>query len=145
MQRLMLSFPVINRLSATTLSNGALTIVMATVLFVVLLALVPLYKPRPRRILDVVTETQRRVVLAAFVLATIGYFDYTYRLPRSTLVITSLGLLVLLPAWHVLIRRQKRSKTERIIIVGDDPANISALLETAEIPIVGYEIGRAHV
>lgn len=138
MQRLMLSFPIINRLPATTLSNGALTIAMATVLFIVLLALVPLYKPRPRRILDVVTETQRRVVLAAFVLATIGYFDYTYRLPRSTLVMTTIGLFVLLPAWHILIRRQKRSQTERIIIVGDDPENISSLLETAEIPIVGY-------
>lgn len=137
-QKLTVSIPVFNRLPVTTLSNGALTIVMATVLFIVLLALVPLYKPRPRRILDVVTETQRRVILAAFGLATIGYFDYTYRLPRTTLVLTTIGLLVLLPAWHVLIRRQKRSSTERVIIVGDDPENISALLETAAIPIVGY-------
>lgn len=132
------SAPVLNRLPATTLPNSALTIAMATVLFIVLLALVPLYKPRPRRILDVVTETQRRVVLAAFILATIGYFDYTYRLPRSTLVLTTAGLLVLLPAWHVLIRRQKRSSTERIIIVGDDPENISKLVDMTEIPIVGY-------
>jgi lipopolysaccharide/colanic/teichoic acid biosynthesis glycosyltransferase len=137
-QRLTMSVPVFSRLPTRTLSNGSLTIAMITVLLIVLIALFPLYKPRPRRIIDVVAETQRRVILAAFALATIGYFDYTYRLPRSTLVLTTVGLLVFLPAWNVLIRRQKRSGAERVIIVGDDPKNVSSLLEVTELPIVGY-------
>lgn len=102
------------------------------------MALIPLYKPRPRRIIDVVTETQRRVVFAAFSLAAIGYFDYTHRLPRLTLVLMTAGLLVLLPAWHVLIRRQKRNTTERVIIVGDDPENIATLCEKTDLPFIGY-------
>jgi lipopolysaccharide/colanic/teichoic acid biosynthesis glycosyltransferase len=137
-QRLAMSVPVFNRLPVMSLSNGSLTIVIVTVLVIVLLALFPLYKPRPRRILDVVTETQRRVILAALALATIGYFDYTYRLPRSTLVLTTIGLLVLLPSWNVLIRRQKRNGAERVIIVGDDPENIASVLDVTDLPIVGY-------
>jgi exopolysaccharide biosynthesis polyprenyl glycosylphosphotransferase len=137
-QRLAMFVPVFNRLPVTTLSNGSFMIVIVTVLVIVTLALFPLYKPRPRRILDVVTETQRRVILAAFALATIGYFDYTYRLPRTTLVLTTIGLLVLLPAWNVLIRRQKRNSAERVIIVGDDPENVSSVLDATNLPVVGY-------
>lgn len=137
-QTLAVTVPVLSRLPVQPLTDGGSTIVTATVVFIVLLALIPLYKPRPRRIIDVVTGTQRRVVLAAFSLAAIGYFDYTYRLPRLTLVLTTAGLLVLLPAWHILIRRQKRNTTERVIVVGDDPGNITALCETSELPFIGY-------
>jgi lipopolysaccharide/colanic/teichoic acid biosynthesis glycosyltransferase len=144
-QRLAMSVPVFSRLPVMSLSNGSLTIAIVTVLVIVLFALFPLYKPRPRRILDVVSETQRRVMLAALALATIGYFDYTYRLPRSTLVLTTIGLLVLLPSWNVLIRRQKRNGAERVIIVGDDLENISSVLDVTDLPIVGYvSLSSAH-
>lgn len=132
------SMPVLSHLPKPIHTHGGLTIITATVVFTVLLALIPLYKPRPRRIIDVITEAQQRILLAAFVLATIGYFDYTYRLPRMMLVLTTLGLLVLLPAWHVLIRRQKRSATESVIIVGNDLETISTLYKKVDIPFIGY-------
>lgn len=132
------SLPVISHLPRPVHTHGGLTIITATVILVVLLALVPLYKPRPRRIIDVVSETQRRILLAALALATIGYFDYTYRLPRMMLVLVTLGLLVLLPAWHVLIRRQKRSATENVIIVGDDIRKITSIYNNLDIGFAGY-------
>lgn len=132
------SMPVLSHLPKPVHTHGGLTIITATAVFIVSLALIPLYKPQPRRVIDVVTETQRRILLAALALATIGYFDYTYRLPRMMLVLTTLGLLVLLPAWHLLIRRQKRSATESVIIIGNDVDTISTLYENADIPFIGY-------
>lgn len=132
------SLPVVSHLPKPVHTHSGLTIITATAVLIVLLALVPLYKPRPRRIIDVITETQRRILLAALALATIGYFDYTYRLPRMMLVLTTLGLLVLLPAWHVLIRRQKRSATESVIIIGNDLDTISTLYNKSDIPFIGY-------
>ncbi|WP_368276863.1 sugar transferase [Halocatena pleomorpha] len=54
------------------------------------------------------------------------------------LVLMTLGLLVLLPAWHVLIRNQKRGATESVIIIGDDLEKISAINNNSEIDFIGY-------
>ncbi|WP_368411416.1 sugar transferase [Halocatena salina] len=135
---LAMSLPVVSHLPKPVHTHGGLTIITVTTVLAVLLSLIPLYKPRPRRIIDVISETQRRILLAALALATIGYFDYTYRLPRMMLVLTTLGLLVLLPAWHVLIRNQKRNATESVIIIGNDVETITTLHEKADIPFIGY-------
>ncbi|WP_435176455.1 sugar transferase [Halorussus sp. AFM4] len=129
--------PVFRRLPATVLTGPKLTVAVATAVVVVVLNLIPLFKPRPRRILDTVLVTQRRVVIAGLALATIGYFDYSYRLPRTTLILTTVGLLVYLPLWFVTIRRRP-SERERAIIVGDDPEEIADVLEEIDIPVLGY-------
>lgn len=136
-QQLSMVIPVYNNLHVTTLGNGVLTVVLATVLVVQLLALLPLFKPRPRRILDTVMSTQRRVLLATFVLATVGYFDYTYRLPRTTLVLTTAFSLLVLPMWFVAIRH-RRTRDEQLLVVGDDPARISVCVNAADEDVVGY-------
>lgn len=77
------------------------------------------------------------MILAGFALATIGYFDYSYRLPRTTWILTVSGLLVLTPAWFLTIRRRPVG-SERAIIIGDDPDEIRDVLEATDMPVVGY-------
>jgi lipopolysaccharide/colanic/teichoic acid biosynthesis glycosyltransferase len=137
-QRLTDLVPVFARLPATTLSEGGLWLAIATTLLVALVALVPLFKPRPRRVLDTIVLVERRVVLAAVALAAVGYFDYTYRLPRTTLVLATLTMGVLLPAWFVAIRRSPRIDPERTVVVGDDPGTIRDVIRAIDAPVEGY-------
>lgn len=106
---------------------------------VVLAALVPLYKPQPRRILDTWLLASKRTVVALFALATIGYFDYTYRLPRATLIIVGILAVAMIPLWFVAIRsRPTNGEPGRTVIVGDDPEEIDRVLAAVEGPVLGY-------
>lgn len=129
--------PVLGRPAPAVLANGDLSFAIATAGVVIVAAMWPLYRPRPRRILDTVTLTQKRVLLAMVGLAAMGYFDYSYRLPRSTLMLATVVLLVALPAWHLLIRRRPQG-TSRAVIVGDDPEAMADILEATDLPVVGY-------
>lgn len=129
--------PVVRRLPATVLSGKELELALVTTVGVVVGSLLPLFKPRPRRILDTLLFAQKRVLVAGATLAGIGYFDYTYRLPRSTLALAVLGLLIILPVWFVAIRHRPAG-SERALIVGDDPEEIADVLETIDVPVVGY-------
>lgn len=129
--------PVFRRLPATVLTGNSLVLAVGTTVTVVVACLVPLYKPRPRRVLDTVLLTQKRILVAGLVLATIGYFDYTYRLPRSTLVLAIGALFISLPFWFVTIRHRP-SQQRRAIIIGDAPNTILDAFDIVEIPVVGY-------
>lgn len=130
--------PVFNRLPATTMTNGNVTVAVVTSLVIVLGAFVPLFKPRPRRFLDIILSVESRVAISVFALATVGYFDYTYRLPRTTLVLTAGVLAVFVPAWFVFLHQRPRIDVRRAIIVGDDPETIQSVLEATESTIIGY-------
>ena len=130
--------PFINRLSPVVLSGWNLGIAVLVSTAVVFGCLIPLYKPRPRRILDTIFLTQKRVLMAMFALATLGYFNATYQLPRTTLGIAMGILCVVLPAWLVAIRNRPSPDTERAIIVGDDPEQIKRAANAIEGPILGY-------
>jgi len=129
--------PYFGRPAPAVLSNGDLTLAMATTLSAALATMWPVFKPRPRRILDTILFTQKRVLLAMVALAGLGYYNYSYRLPRPTLMLTTLVLLVALPAWMVSIRRRPNSPS-RAVIVGDDPEAMAAILESTTIQILGY-------
>ncbi|WP_137284662.1 sugar transferase [Halorussus salinisoli] len=129
--------PVFRRLPAVVLTGDDLAIAAVTSALVVAGSLVPLFKPRPRRILDTILLTQKRVVVAGFAMATVGYFDYTYPLPRSTLALTVAILLVAFPAWFVAIGYRPGRK-ERALVVGDDPEEIRDVLDATDVPVVGY-------
>ncbi|WP_336343264.1 sugar transferase [Halalkalicoccus ordinarius] len=73
-----------------------------------------------------------------FALATLGYFNWTYRLPRATLAITTAILLVVLPIWLVMVKSEYRTRNPQAIIVGDDPAQISRAANALKMPILGY-------
>ncbi|WP_281194422.1 sugar transferase [Halorubrum sp. F4] len=130
--------PVVGRLAADAPMGAELFFEVATTVVVVTAAFVPLYKPRPRRILDTVALAQKRVMVAMLALAAVGYFDYTYRLPRTTLIAITPVLLVVLPAWFVWIRRRPTDEADRAIVVGDDPTEIERLAGDVDVPLLGY-------
>jgi len=135
-QTLVTAVPPLNNLEPTTLSNGDLLDQITVTVIVTLAVLWPLFKPRPRRILDTIALTHERVFVTAAVLATIGYFDWSSRLPRTTLIVTILFLGLVLPVWFVAIRRRP-SVSKRAIIVGDDTTIMRQLFESATVPILG--------
>ena len=137
-QSLLGSLPFLNRLPADPPSGMEGVFEITVTVAVVVAVFVPLYKPRPRRIVDAVVLAQKRVMVAMLALATIGYFDYTYRLPRLTLLTVAPLLLVVLPAWFVWIRRRPSDEAERAIIIGDDPDRVKQLVEEVDIPLLGY-------
>jgi lipopolysaccharide/colanic/teichoic acid biosynthesis glycosyltransferase len=130
--------PVIDRLQPTVLAGMDLYLALAITIVAMLVALGPLFKPQPRRILDTVFLTQKRVLLATVCLTSVGYFDYTFRLPRSTLIVMTTLLLVVLPSWFVFIRRAADANGERAIVIGDDPTEISRVLDSLDMPVIGY-------
>jgi lipopolysaccharide/colanic/teichoic acid biosynthesis glycosyltransferase len=135
-QMLVTTVPPLDNLQPTTFSNGALSDQVATTVAIMLVVLWPLFKPRPRRILDTISLTHKRVFLTAAVLATLGYFDWSSRLPRTTLIATVGLLAVVLPLWFVTIR-QRPHVSSRAIIVGDDMDVMRTLHEGSDVPILG--------
>lgn len=135
---LLTRLPVVGRLATDAPMGVELVFEIATTVVIVTAAFLPLYKPRPRRILDTIALTQKRVMVAMLTLAAIGYFDYTYRLPRTTLIAITPLLLAMLPAWFVWIRRRPNGDAERAIIVGDDPVEIERLANDIELPLLGH-------
>ena len=131
--------PIVGHLPLDLAGGREFVIEAGTTAVVVLLALSPLYKPRPHRILDISMFAVKRTLVALFALAAIGYFDYTYRLPRATLLIVGSLLVVAIPSWFVVIRSQPaRGESGRAIIVGDDPSEIDRILAAIDIPVFGY-------
>jgi len=129
--------PFFGNPAPVVLSGGDLTLVVLTAVAVVVATMWPLYKPRPRRILDTILLTQKRVLLAMSGLAALGYFKWSHRLPRSTLMLATVVLLGVLPAWFLFIRRQP-TRTSRAVIVGDDPAAMQDILAATDASVLGH-------
>ncbi|SDJ70027.1 Sugar transferase involved in LPS biosynthesis (colanic, teichoic acid) [Halovenus aranensis] len=119
------------------LPASELRFAVVTTLVVVLATMWPLFKPRPRRILDTILSTQKRVFMAMVGLAAIGYFKYSYRLPRTTLMLTTAVLFIVLPLFMTTVRRRPQSSS-RAVIVGDDPEAMESLLSASTLPVIGY-------
>jgi exopolysaccharide biosynthesis polyprenyl glycosylphosphotransferase len=111
-------------------------LVMAAVVTVA--ATLPLCKPRPRRILDTVTETLRSLLVATAAVASLGYFVSGLRLPRATLVLFVGCLSVALPAWFVTLQQGQLKRNNGTLIVGNNPQRVEAAVQAAAEPIVGY-------
>ena len=125
-------------LSVDTTSQREYLLETATATLVILAVFIPLYKPQPRRILDTALLASRRVFLALTLLATIGYFDYTYRLPRLTVLIATLLLFITLPAWFVAIRRHPTAESSRAVVVGNDADRIQTVSSEIDTSVIGY-------
>jgi lipopolysaccharide/colanic/teichoic acid biosynthesis glycosyltransferase len=130
--------PVLSDLAGDRATGTELLIEAATTAAIVAATMVPLYKPRPRRILDIWMHAVGRTSIAVLALATVGYFDYTYRLPRETLIIASAIVFVTLPAYFVAIRRRPSGDGGRTIIIGDDPETMADILAAIEGEVIGY-------
>ena len=136
-QNLFALVPYFGRPAPAVLEGGQFTVAVLTTVGVVAASMWPVFKPRPRRILDTILLTQKRVLLAMVGLAALGYFNYTYRLPRSTLMIGTGLLFVALPVAMVAIRRRPQ-RSERAVVVGDDPDAMADVLATTDLDVVGY-------
>ncbi|MEZ3115681.1 sugar transferase [Halobaculum sp. MBLA0147] len=136
-QQLATNIPVLSTLPVRPHSQSELFVETAIAVAVVGVVFTPLYKPQPRRILDTASLAAYRTVFAITILATVGYFDYTYRLPRLTLIVAALMLLVTLPTLLMLVRRRPR-ETTRAVVIGDDPNLIQTVIGVADFTVVGY-------
>lgn len=130
--------PFFNRLPPVVLSGSELSVAIGLSVIAVFASLVPLYKPRPRRILDTILLVQKRVLAAICVLATIGYFDWSYRLPRTTLFTMGALLFLVLPGWFLAIRNRPVDETGRAIIVGDNAEQIERAISAVNMQVLGY-------
>lgn len=130
--------PLFWRLDPIVLSGRELYFAMVLTATAVIGCLIPLYKPRPRRILDIVELAHKRILVSGSVLATLGFFNYSYRLPRATLVMAIGLLFVAVPAWFLLIRHSPNDDPRRAVVVGDDPDAIEAVLDASDFPVIGY-------
>jgi len=137
-QRLFSLLPVVGSLPFDGAAGAEFVYEAAIATTVVVGALFPLYKPRPRRILDTWFYALKRVTVALLAMATIGYADATYALPRATLIVTGVVLVSTVPVWFVVIRRRPRVEGERTIIVGDDPEVMAEILPTIDGAVLGY-------
>ncbi|MEF8843035.1 MAG: sugar transferase [Haloarculaceae archaeon] len=137
-QSLAVRLPVVGRLPVDPAAGSELLLETATTLAVVLVAFLPLYVPRPRRSLDTAVLAGGRVLLSTVALAAVGYFDYTYRLPRLTLVLAAGLLFVLAPAWFLFLRRTPEDAASRAVAVGDDPNAIRSTVRATDVPVLGY-------
>jgi lipopolysaccharide/colanic/teichoic acid biosynthesis glycosyltransferase len=137
-QQAVAAVPVLDRLPAVTLTGNELGLAVATTVVVLSAVFVPLFRPRPRRVLDTLVTVEARVMVAVLALATVGYFDYTYRLPRTTLLVAAGLLAMVCPAWFLLLRSQPTVESRRTVVVGDDPDAIEAVLDATDVPVIGY-------
>jgi hypothetical protein len=129
--------PVVGDLPIESATGTELAFEVVTTAAVAVLAFAPLYRPRPRRLLDTWTLALQRTGIALLALATVGYFDYTYRLPRSTLIVAGTTLALCLPLYFVAIRRRPNDGG-RTVVVGDSPERVAAVVEDTDSVLVGY-------
>ncbi|SHG37754.1 sugar transferase [Halobaculum gomorrense] len=132
------TLPLLRRLPAGSPDGPEFAIEVLLTVVVFTGAFFPLYRPRPRRVLDTVALTHKRVIVAVFAVATIGYFDYTYALPRLTVLLVAPVLFVALPAWFVWIRQRPNGDGDRTIVVGDDPDVIADVIGQVDEEPLGY-------
>lgn len=130
--------PVLGRLPTDPPSPTERLLEITTTAVAVTASLVPLYKPRPRRILDIILLSQKRILVALFALAAVGYFDYTYRLPRVTLLMIAPVLLTGLPLWLIWIRDRPNDDPANVLIVGDNADEIRLIATDSSLNFVGY-------
>ena len=126
------------RLDPIVLDGPQLRVLASVTIVTVVFTLLPLYKPRPRRALTTIVLIQKRVLIAGLALATLGYFQWSHRLPRATLTMLVGILLVVLPMWFIWIQRQPDGSSSRAVIIGDDFEQIRRIHEEATVPFVGY-------
>jgi len=139
LQRLLTAYvPVVWRLDPMVLDGRTVYWAMLITAGVVTASFFPLYRPEPRRVLDTVFRVEKRVLFAVCALATLGYFNYSYRLPRQTLLLAGAFLAVALPVLFAAVTQSPTADADRALVVGNDPRAIDAIAETFDRPLVGY-------
>jgi lipopolysaccharide/colanic/teichoic acid biosynthesis glycosyltransferase len=137
-QELLVSLPPFRSLSVAVLSGD--TFVWQTVIGVAIVVgwLVPTFEPTPVRPIDTIIEAVRRIGYAFITLATVGYFDYTYALPRPTLVVFGVCSVVTVPLTLGGLRRIERRSDQTQILVADSQRYATEIAEVCPGKLAGY-------
>jgi lipopolysaccharide/colanic/teichoic acid biosynthesis glycosyltransferase len=137
-QEFLVTVPPFQNLSITTLTGDPLIRRAAVTVAVVVGWLAPTFKPEPARPLDTVTTAVKRSGYASITLATVGYFDYTYALPRPTLVAFAVCSVMTIPVTLGVLRWLERSSDQTRILVADSQQYAKSVAETCPDDLVGY-------
>lgn len=111
-----------------------IAIVIAGATFV--LALLPMYQPRPRQVTAMLTATYKCIAVACLTIATLGYFSFAYVLEPAAIALSGAILAIALPVWFWMLRR--RDTPKRILVVGDNPSSITLMIQALPIRPVGF-------
>lgn len=130
--------PFVNRLDPVVLTGDALVWALFISVLIVLASFIHLFRPEPHRVLDVVFAVQQRVVFAVCALATLGYFKWSHRLPRQTVILTAVLLSITLPVFFVVVARSPSRAADRPIVVGDDSRGVERIAEAVDGTVLGY-------
>lgn len=130
--------PLINRLDPIVLTGEGLLQALFISALIVLASFTRLYRPEPRRVLDVVLAVQKRVIFAVCAIATLGFFKWSHQLPRQTVIMMTIVLGMALPLFFIAITQSPATRAERPIVVGDDPAGLQRVVDAYDDPILGY-------
>ena len=114
----------------------SMTVASLTTAATVGIALAPLSRPRPRRPMDVVEETIRRLGVATLILIVGGSLLAPPLLPPAEVLATAATLGLTLPAWFLVLRRG--DEPERVLLVGDDPGKAAELADGLPVEPVGF-------
>ncbi len=106
--------PFFGNPAPVVLSGGALSLVIWTTLAVVVVALWPLYKPRPRRVLDTIVLAQKRVLLAMVGLAAPRVFQVESSTPPEYAHTVDNGVALGELVWVLCLRRRERKNPESL-------------------------------
>ena len=130
--------PVVNRLKPAVLEGGDLRWALFISTAIVVASFTKLFRPRPQRALDIIFDVEKRVVFSVCAMATLGYFEWSHRLPRQTVILTTVVLGVTLPAFFIAISMSPSGRTRRSVIVGNDPEGIDRVVDVYDAPLLGY-------
>ncbi|MFA9517429.1 sugar transferase [Halopenitus sp. H-Gu1] len=130
--------PIVNRLDPAVLDSGGLRWALFISTVIVVGSFTKLFRPEPRRVLDVVFEVEKRVTFSVCAMATLGYFKWSHRLPRQTVIMTTVFLSILLPVFFVAITGSPSAQARRSVIVGNDPHGVERIVDAYDGPLLGY-------
>ncbi|WP_331234209.1 sugar transferase [Natronorarus salvus] len=128
--------PIVDRLTPEFVGGTRLWWALALTVLTVLGALSPIVTHRQRRSIDTVMLSLKGVTIAMITLAAIGYFKWSIRLPRGTLIALSIVLAIAIPIWFLFV--STRPRTDRVLIVGANPLEIDRAAHAAAHDVIGY-------
>jgi lipopolysaccharide/colanic/teichoic acid biosynthesis glycosyltransferase len=131
-------FPIVGRFAVTSSPGWPLNAQTGMVGLILVLASAPLFEPRPRRLLDTVALSQKRVFLALVALAAVGYLDHSLAIPRLVLALLAVQLMFMVPLFFVVVGRWFSGGSGQAILVGDDRETFTRVLDDGGEGYLGY-------
>jgi lipopolysaccharide/colanic/teichoic acid biosynthesis glycosyltransferase len=137
-QEAVASLSLFSRLPITTYEYGSFVPVFGTIVITVVFWSLPLFKPKPSRGVETFGMAVKRIGYALVSLAAIGYFDYTYAVPRLMLMAFGAMSIATIPLAITALRQSDTDRGQTRIIVGDDHGLIEELIEERTNEFIGY-------